>query len=449
MHITESSRGLAFHNTEVETRDPADQKDHDRAQYRQQLTDLFARSAFYQQKLVEAGFPDPKSVGELDDIANLPFTVKDELRQSQAEHPPLGSHVAADWDHIVRVYSTSGTTGDPCFIAITARDLDLWTEISARTYVAAGIQRGRRVVHNLGAGPFVAGATTDMLLRAGITLVPVGTGNTERMMRAIRRLGVDTLLATPSFALYLTDWCEKRGIDMGALGIQRMALAGEPGVGDPVIRERLQSAFGCTVTEAMGIGDISISLWGECYEQRGMHFSGRDFVHFELINPDTGATIPLEDEAKGELVYTALQREAMPLLRFRSRDHVVLNLQKCSCGRTSPRVRCIGRTDDMLIVRGVNVFPSAVRAVVNRFAPAVGAMQIRPGRYGVQQDPPLRILVEVAPGCLPTPEIATRIKEAIRAALIITTEIAMVPHGTLPRSEYKGTLVDYTDAKED
>jgi phenylacetate-CoA ligase len=178
-----------------------------------------------------------------------------------------------------------------------------------------------------------------------------------------------------------------------------------------------------------------------------MHFGGRDFVHVELIDPASGAALPLEDGATGEAVYTALEREAMPLLRFRSRDHVVVSTKPCSCGRTAPRVRCIGRTDDMLIVRGVNVFPSAIRTVVNQFAPAVGeVMQVRPSRRGVQQEPPLRVVVELAPGGAAEPGFAERIETAIRSVLVVRTRVELVPHGTLPRSEYKSALVSFADA---
>src|SRR4029077_2207377 len=152
-------------------------------------------------------------------------------------------------------------------------------------------------------------------------------------------------------------------------------------------------------TEAMGIGDISVSLWGECEQKAGMHFSGRGFVHFELIDPETGAAKALIDGAEGELVLTHLVNRSAPLLRFRTRDHVRLSMGLCACGRTSPRVRCIGRTDDMLIVRGVNVFPSAVPEGINAFAPASpGVIVTRPRAAGVRQEPPLPISVELAPG---------------------------------------------------
>ncbi len=436
-----------LHNPAVETRDPAEQALRDAARYPEQIGYLLDKSEFYRAKLAEAGIFSVEDAGSLDKIASLPFTEKDELRKSQADHPPLGSHAAASWDDIVRVYSTSGTSGDPCYIAITPADLDVWTEISARSYAACGIHRGHRVVHNYGAGPFVAAAATDMLTRNRIAHIPVGTGNTERYVAGIRKMGATAIMGTPSFALYLIDWLEERSIPPRSLGIERMAVAGEPGGGDPVIRNRIETAFGCRASEAMGIGDVSITLWGECEDQGGMHFSGRDFVHVGLIDPESGAARPFEDGAEGELVYTALRREAMPLLRFRSRDHVAVNARPCPCGRTSVRVRCIGRTDDMLIVRGVNLFPSALREVVNRFAPYVGeVVMIRPKKPGVMQKPPLPVTVELAAGAVPPPGLADRIRAAIRSELIVATDIELVPHRSLPRSEYKSRLVDFGTA---
>ncbi len=175
-----------------------------------------------------------------------------------------------------------------------------------------------------------------------------------------------------------------------------MLVAGEPGGGEPAFRAKLEEGWGARVTEAMGIGDIGVSLWGECEEQDGMHLGARGFVHAELIEPETGAAVELEDGATGELVLTHLRHRAAPLLRFRTRDHVQVRLGDCRCGRTGPRVRCIGRTDDMLIVRGVNVFPSAVREVVSAFAPEVsGHILVKPQAPGVKQEPPLPVSVEL------------------------------------------------------
>jgi phenylacetate-CoA ligase len=193
----------------------------------------------------------------------------------------------------------------------------------------------------------------------------------------------------------------------------------------------------------MGIGDIGVSLWGECEQQDGMHLGAHGFVHPELIDPDTGAALPVDHEATGELVLTHLRHRAAPLLRFRTRDHVEVRTSPCPCGRTGPRIRCIGRTDDMLIVRGVNVFPSAVREVVGGFAPAVsGNILVRPPAAGVKQDPPLPVSVELAEGADADAALAEAIRERLRSVLVVQTMIDLVPWGTLRRSEYKSKLVE-------
>ena len=221
----------------------------------------------------------------------------------------------------------------------------------------------------------------------------MGTGNTDRLVRAIEELRPEAAVLTPSYAAYLAE-----SHDLRSSSVERVLVAGEPGGGEPAFRARLEEGWGAKVTEAMGIGDIGISLWGECEAQDGMHLGARGFVHAELIDPDTGAALELEDGATGELVLTHLRHRAAPLLRFRTRDHVEVRTSPCSCGRTGPRVRCIGRTDDMLIVRGVNVFPAAIREVVSAFAPDVsGQILVRPEAAGVKQEPPLPVSVELAP----------------------------------------------------
>ena len=224
----------------------------------------------------------------------------------------------------------------------------------------------------------------------------------------------------------------------------RVLVAGEPGGGEPAFRAKLEEGWGAQVTEAMGIGDIGVSLWGECEEQDGMHLGARGFVYPELIDPDTGASLELADGASGELVLTHLRHRAAPLLRFRTRDHVEVRMRPCACGRTGPRVRCVGRTDDMLIVRGVNVFPSAVREVVSGFAPAVsGNILVRPIADGVKQEPPLPVVVELGRGSeRATMALAEAIRARLRSVLVVQTSVELVPLGSLQRSEYKSKLVE-------
>ncbi|MEX2646193.1 MAG: AMP-binding protein [Gaiellaceae bacterium] len=401
--------------------------------YRVQVAYLLERSAFYREKL--AGH-EP---GSLDEIAALPLTDKDELRATRTPENPIGAHLCAAPDEIVRMYSTSGTTGDPSFVPLTASDLESWVVGSARSYAASGVQPGQRIVSTYNAGPFVAGAALAAFERIGLTHIPVGTGNSELLLRGIELLRPEAVVLTPSYAAYLAE----RNPELAESSIERVLVAGEPGGGEPAFRARLEEGWGAKVTEAMGVGDIGVSLFGECERQDGMHLGAHGFVHLELIDPATGAALPLEDGASGELVLTHLQHRAAPLLRFRTRDHVQVRTAPCPCGRTGPRIRCVGRTDDMLIVRGVNVFPSAVREVVSSFVPEVsGHVLVRPQSPGVKQEPPLPVAVELARGRDGDSRLADAIRDRLRAVLVVQTRIELVPWGTLQRSEYKSRLVE-------
>jgi phenylacetate-CoA ligase len=408
--------------------------------YQAQIAALFQRSAFYREKLGAAGIASAAAAGGLERIGELPFTEKDELRKSQAAQPPLGAHAAIDIAQVARIYSTSGTSGTPLYIPLSRNDVEQWREIGRRTYSCNGLRAGERVVTTYGAGPFVAGASLAAFEAIGAVHIPVGVGNTDKLLAAAERLQPEALACTPSYALHIAEMAAARGVSLAS--IQRIIVGGEPGGGEASFRKKLEAAFGAKVYEIMGIGDIAASLWGECPAQEGMHFSAAELIHVELIDPDTGKPKPLQDGETGELVYTHLRREAAPLLRFRSRDHVRVWSSKCRCGSTALRVRCIGRTDDMLIVRGVNVFPSAVREVVARFQPRVtGAILIRPRSRGVRQEPPLPITIEG------DPSLAETIAKEIRNVLTFTAEVRMAPPQSLPRSDYKSKLVDFTEAQ--
>jgi phenylacetate-CoA ligase len=399
--------------------------------YREQIAYLLERSPFYREKL--AGH----ETRGLEDIAGLPLTDKSEIRATVTPENPIGAHLCAEPHEIVRIYSTSGTTGTPSYIPLTAQDLDNWVTGSARSYAAAGIEKGQRIVSTYNAGPFVAGAALAAFDRLGLAHIPIGTGNTDRLIKAVELLRPEAVVMTPSYAAYLME----RDFDRSS--VERVLVAGEPGGGEPEFRAKLEAGWGARVTEAMGIGDIGVSLWGECEQQDGMHLGAHGFVHPELIDPETGAALPMEDGATGELVLTHLRQRAAPLLRFRTRDHVVVRTSACLCGRTGPRIRCLGRTDDMLIVRGVNVFPSAVREVVSGFAPEVsGHILVRPERAGTKQEPPLPVSVELAPDARADAALAESIRERLRSVLVVQTRVELVPWGTLQRSEYKSKLVE-------
>jgi phenylacetate-CoA ligase len=412
--------------------------------YRTQLAYLFDQSVFYREKLTAAGIGSAGAAGGLADLAQLPLTGKDELRATCTLENPIGAHLCAAPSEIVRIYSTSGTTGAPSYVPLTAGDLDNWVTASARSYAASGIAAGQRIVSTYNAGPFVAGAALGAFERIGLCHVPVGTGNTEHLIQAVERLNPEAVVLTPSYAAYLVEWAAEREVDLRGATVERVLVAGEPGGGEPAFRAKLEEGWGAKVTEAMGIGDIGVSLWGECERQDGMHLGARGLVHAELIDPETGAALELEDGGIGELVLTHLRHRAAPLLRFRTRDHVEVRTTPCACGRTSPRIRCIGRTDDMVIVRGVNVFPSAVREVVSAFAPAVsGQIVVKPRAPGVNQEPPLAVDVELARGAAADAALADAIRERLRNVLVVQTAVELVPWGTLHRSEYKSKLVEH------
>jgi len=427
---------------ELEARPWDEQRALDDVSYREQLAYLFERSAFYRAKLGGAGISSAAEAGSLADIAKLPLTDKRELKDTVTAENPVGTHLCATRDEIVRIYSTSGTTGTPSYIPLTAGDLENWVMGSARSYAASGITAGQRIVSTYNAGPFVAGAALAAFDLIGLCHIPVGTGNTERLLLAIERLRPEAAVLTPSYAAHLVETAAERGLDLVGSSVERVLVAGEPGGGEPALRTKLEEGWGARVTEAMGIGDIGISLWGECEEQDGMHLGARGFVYPELVDPETGAARDLEDGASGELVLTHLRHRAAPLLRFRTRDHIEIRMTPCACGRTGPRVRCVGRTDDMLIVRGVNVFPTAIRDVVGAFAPRVsGHILVRPRAAGVKQEPPLPVTVELARDVAADDELAREIHERLRSVLVVSTNVELVPFGTLQRSEYKAALV--------
>ena len=428
---------------EVEALPWAEQLALDDVSYRTQLAYLLERSAFYRAKLTAAGVATPEAAGGLANLAQLPFTEKAEIKATSTPENPIGAHLCAAPGEIVRIYSTSGTTGAPSYIPLTASDLDNWVTGSARSYAASGISAGERIVSTYNAGPFVAGAALASFDRIGLCHIPLGTGNTARLMQAIEALRPEAAALTPSYAAHLVEWAAERGLDLRSSSVERILVAGEPGGGEPAFRAKLEEGWGARVTEAMGIGDIGISLWGECEEQNGMHLGARGFVHPELIDPETGAALEVDDGATGELVLSHLHHRAAPLLRFRTRDHVEVRTSPCACGRTGPRVRCVGRTDDMLIVRGVNVFPSAVREVVSAFVPQVsGHILVKPQAEGVKQEPPLPVSVELAQGATVDDALAEAIREKLRAVLVVQTRVDLVPWGTLGRSEYKAKLVE-------
>lgn len=408
-----------------------------------ELNYVWHHSLFYQEKFQRAGI-EPRDVRELEDLSKLPFTEKSELRESLASSPPLGKHAATEIGNVIRVYSTSGTTGTPTYIGLTAHDRDVWRETAMRSMWTCGMRPNHIVPLPIGTF-FIAASYGEAIENLGATLVPVGVGATDRLIGAIRNLGANFILSTASFPLYLINYCEKKGIDPRSLGIRGFMVGGEPGGGIPEIRRKMEETFGAVVQECMGNGDMLGLMWAECEYKNGMHFTGQGACHAEIIDPGTGEVLDVKQGVRGELVYTSLDRESQPLIRFRTRDHVLVTQTECECGRTGFCIKCIGRTDDMLIISGVNVYPSAVKDVISTLAPRVtGEMVIQLDQEPPSVEPPMKIKVEhgAEPGDLG--KLASQIEHLLREKLIFSSRVELVPPGTLPKYEYKARLVEKT-----
>jgi phenylacetate-CoA ligase len=409
---------------------------------RRQIARVYERSPYYREKYDRAGL-HPDDVRTPADLIKVPFFEKDEERESQRRSPPLGAHLCVDPVEVVRVHASSGTTGTPTFFAYTASDLETWDAIIGRCFFTLGIRPGHvfGLLGNL--SMFVGGVPALTAASSiGATAVPIGaTAGTERTLELIQALGVNAIGLTPSFAVHLGERMpELIGITARELGIELMMIGGEPGGQIEAVRRQIQDLWGCAVRDVMGIGELAGALWAESSDEDGMHFCGLSEVYLELIDHETLEPIPWEDGAIGELVYTAVEREATPLVRFRSHDHVLVKLAPVPSGRTAPRVTTLGRTDDMLLVRGINVFPSAVRDVVASFVPATtGHMRIVLERPGPLVTPPLPVEVEVARsvGDGEREALGERLTTTIRSRLNFTAEVRLVDEQTLPRTALK------------
>jgi phenylacetate-CoA ligase len=423
---------------EVETESPQSALARGSVAWAAQFRHLMEHSQFYGPRFREAG------VGNADvalaDIARLPFTTKSDLRHAIDEQPPFGSNLCVPPERVKRVYQTSGTTGSPSVLALTPADVETWTAIGTRTYYASGVHEHHGVLSTFGAGPFVAGHTYFVLARIGARIVPVGPGDADRVLFGMRAGIFDTLMTTPSFAQYLANRLEKSGEEVAPLS--HVVTGGEPGGGIPAVRDHIQTVLGGTVNEVMGIGDVAPSLFGECPQQQGMHFCGGGHVWVEMVDPDSREPMTIEPGAVGELAYTHLTRQAMPMVRFLGGDIVRIEGTSCGCGRATFRMRILGRRDDMFIVRGVNVYPSAILAVVGDFRPRVtGRARVVRSGPDVSVEPPVPIEVEVPAEHVADAALAAEIEKAIRAVLTFRCKVELVDEADFGEAGYKTRLV--------
>ncbi len=311
---------------------------------------------FYRNRMQEMNV-SPDDIRSIDDIVKLPFTTKQDLRDNY----PYGLQ-AAPHSEIVRVHASSGTTGNPTIVGYTRKDISVWSEVMARCLTAYGVTRDDTFSVSYGYGLFTGGLGAHYgVENLGATVIPTSTGNTEKHIKLLRDLNVTGIACTPSYALYLAETLEKMGLTKNDINLKVGAFGAEPWTEN--MRKEIEERLGLKGYNIYGLSEImGPGVSYECSEQNGSHIN-EDHFFPEIINPETLEQLPYGQQ--GELVFTTLTKEGMPVLRYRTKDLCTLMEGKCACGRTSVRMgRIVGRSDDMLIIRGINVFPSQVESVI-------------------------------------------------------------------------------------
>ncbi|VTU46312.1 Phenylacetate-coenzyme A ligase (plasmid) [Variovorax sp. SRS16] len=414
---------------------------------RVQLDYLESHSALYQRKFAQAGFR-AKDLQTIDELAQLPFTTKAELRAGQESHPPFGLHQAAADSEIIRTTATSGTTGKPVFQAYTRHDVLMRSESIARALWSFGVRPGDRVVNGFALSMFNAGVPIcTSIEHLGANSIPVGAEKrAEGMLRMMKEIRATAWIGTPSFMAYLTERCrDVLGMDPADLGVRVICGGGESGFEVPEFRRRIEEAWGTPhVYDFASSSDAQPNNFSHCHVREGKHQTTPDMALVQLIDPAAGTLLPLEDGAEGEYIFTHLSRHACGLVRYRSGDVLKVRVGDCACGRTGFRMDIVGRTDDMLIVRGVNLYPSAVQAVVNQFEPQLaGSMQIVLKAKGPKVEPPLQVRAEVSAGIegASLETLKAAFENACREQLNVRVRVECVAAGSLDRTESKAKLI--------
>jgi phenylacetate-CoA ligase len=397
---------------------------------------LYERVTFYREKMDIHGVK-PDDIKSIDDISKLPFTTKMEMRDVY----PYGM-LAVDRSEIVEVHTSSGTTGKPVVGAYTRNDIELWSETMARTLAMGGVDSSDTVQNMFGYGMFTGGLGVHYgARRIGANLLPASSGNSKRQLQLMQDFGTSVLTCTPSYCLYLAEFANEHCIDIREFGLKAGFFGAEPWSEN--MRQDIQQKLGLKAFDIYGLTEIiGPGVAAECEEQNGMHFF-EDHFYPEIIDPETGK--PLPDGEKGELVITTLTREGTPLLRYRTRDISYIMTERCPCGRTLRRIhRLFGRNDDMLIIRGVNVFPSQVEEILLGIEGVEPHYQIVVERKG--QLDSLEVHVEVN-ATIFSDEISRlkylekTIGDEIKTALGIQVAVKLVEPKSVARSEGKAKRV--------
>ncbi|HEV8587109.1 MAG TPA: phenylacetate--CoA ligase family protein [Methylomirabilota bacterium] len=389
-------------------------------------------NAFWRAAWARAGVGAAGDVKTWDDFQRLPLARKDDLVEDQAAHPPFGTNLTYPLARYVRVHQTSGTTGPPLRWLETQESWAWWADCWRFVLAGAGLGPGDRVYFPFSFGLFIGfWAGFEGARALGALAIPGGGIDSITRLAAMQALGATALVCTPSYVLHLAETGRERGIDVAALGVRATVHAGEPGAGIPAVRARIEANWGARAYDHAGMTEIGAYGY-ECEAQAGLHVNEAEFVA-EVLDPATGAPA-----REGELVLTNLGRLGSPMLRYRTGDRVRWAEAPCACGRTFRRLEggILGRLDDMLIVRGVNVFPSAIDGIVRRF-PAVDEFQIEVFREGELDE--ARILVEIGDGS--ASEVCLALQEALRAEIGIRLSVTVAPPRSLPRFELKARRV--------
>ena len=406
-----------------------------------QLAYVWKRSDFYRERLGKAGW-QPGDLGADADLSKLPFTRKRDYVESLSAAPPWGSAIAADPEAIERIHFSSGTTARPAPLFWTGGDIERWTENYARMYYGQGIRRTdiAQVLYTF--SWFVGGsAAVQGLQRIGATSIPAGSRDSERQIETMMHYQTTVLPATPSFVFHLLEVADRMGIRLHDTAVRTIVIGGEPGGSVPSTRTRIEAGYGAEVFDTYGSLEFQPIAW-ECTAHDGMHLAEHSAI-VEILDPTNDE--PVRDGDPGVVVLTHLNREASPLVRWWTGDIAVRDSAPCACGRTTARLvgGVRGRADDMLVVRGVNLFPSAVEQIVRRAEGAAGEYLIV--LDDSVKDPVtgyltgIKVRVEAEPGAVP--DVGGELAAALHTQLGVRAEIEVLPYGTLPRSDHKAKRV--------
>jgi len=399
-------------------------------------------NAFYAAKWAAAGVHGARALLGWEEFRRLPFTTKADLVRDQADHPPFGTDLTYPPDRYVRIHQTSGTTGRPLKWLDTAESWDWWLHCWTFVYRAAGVGDGDRIFFAFSFGPFIGfWAAFDAARRIGALAIPAGGLDSALRVRMLQDSRPTVLVCTPSYALRLAEVARAAGIEAAALGVRVTIHAGEPGASIPATRRRIETAWGARCVDHTGLTEVGAT--GFTCAAGEVHVNESEFIA-EVLDAATGAVAP---DGEGELVLTNLGRDGSPVIRYRTGDRVRVSAERCLCGRMFARLRggILGRADDMLVVRGMNVFPSVIEDVVRRFE-CVDEFRIEVRRRTEMAD--LRVVVEID-GDRHGPDAVTRtladLREQLRLACGIRIETGTAAAGTLPRFELKARRIVHVD----